>query len=719
MLLDALFGRSRLSTHGSGDILERWLTQGLWGGGKTKAGVAVSEDTALTLAAWWCGCRILCEAVSGLPFLTYRRQGEDRKTASDHWLFDLLWRSPNPDMPSGPWREGRVLHQIGYGNGFSEIEWDSDIPELRSRAVALWPIHASRVRAVANGGAYASLYQRGFRYLVRNDDGSDMPLKADEMLHVPGVFPEDGIWGKSAVTYHRESIGFGLAIERYGSAFFGSGGQPRGVVEGLGLKSKDARDEYRRQWRELHGDPDSAEIAILPDGSKFTLLTHMTNENAQFLESRKFSVAQIARILRLPVHMLEETQGTASYASVELRSIDFIVYSLMPWIRRWEDQCNLKLLALGTDRDNLFVEFLLAGLLRGDFKSRMDGYVQALMNGIMTLNEVRRLENLNTIGPAGDVNYVAMNLTTAERMLAGPPEKATLPNNDGAQDADQFTREMLAKLQQQSRKLLRRAKKSKAALQLGHDKAASPVALRGARAVLVDVLGRMFGKESNAAARAVNARGDFDSWLAEFYGKHETLLAEALAPAAEVLASLGKPADTKAMAAELSAESKAMLRDGYDRQTKAQFLAALEAWPTERAAAKADVILARSVEAGGGLVQIVTNRSETHHHTHVENKLPVQSLTVQANMPAAPAVTVPVTVQAAEPAPQQQVTVVNEITVQPSPPTPIEVMPSTVVNENKVEVHAPKIESVEQEIQRDRDGDMSRTVSKYRYEDDQ
>ena len=191
-MLNLLFS-SRPKTGPFDDVDDsKYFFAGGFGGLRTRAGVPVTEEVALTLAAWWCGCRILCEAVGGLPMFTYERQGEDRKLAADLPLFDLLWRAPNPDMPSGPFREGRVLHAINSGNGFSEIEWDSYIPARRTKPIALWPIHAQRVRPV-DSRMHPNDYADGYRYRIRNNDNTEVLLKPDEMLHIPGIFPEDGI----------------------------------------------------------------------------------------------------------------------------------------------------------------------------------------------------------------------------------------------------------------------------------------------------------------------------------------------------------------------------------------------------------------------------------------------------------------------------------------------------------------------------------------------
>lgn len=552
---------------------------GSWGR-RTKAGVRVTEDSSLTLAAWWCGCRILTEAVASLPLIVYQRDGDDRKPASDLPLFDLLWRSPNPDMPSGPFREGRVLHQINYGNGFAEIEWDSYNPTQRTRPLALWPIHAGRVRPV-DPRRQAVAYADGFRYCVRNNDNTETLLKADEMLHLPGIFPEDGIWGKSAVQYHRESIGFGQGVEQYGSTFFGTGGQPRAVVEGLGMRDPEARALFRKEWKELHGDPNSGEIGIVPDGAKFTLLTMMNNQNAQFLETRQMNKRQIASILRVPLYMMEESES-APGGVVEQKSLEFVVYSLMPWLRKWEEAVNHKLL-LGSQRQNYFAEFLLAALLRGDFKSRMASYVEALNNGIMSVNEVRRLENLPGIGPAGDVIWRPAISRTIEQAIAGPPVPAqsngpTIPQD---KSADEFTREMVAKAEEAARKAagLSHARPLLALPAARRNTVETPVS--AVRGVLADAGARALTKLAKALSRDVAKVTDFAAWLDRFLADHGPALSDALEPAAAVLGRADvSGASLWAMLATAASQD---IGAAFETLTREKLTAKLAGWPREAA----------------------------------------------------------------------------------------------------------------------------------------
>ncbi len=439
----------------------------------TAAGIAVNEDSALTFDPVFCASRIVCETESQLPFFTYKRvttdessnRAGDTQHAGDYYLYDLLKSAPNPDMGSEAFREGRTLHMCNYGNGFAEIEWDAAQLERRTRVVALWPIHPSRVLPVLPRGQFAQQYAQGYRYIVRNDEDNrtGTALYPDEMLHLPGVLTEDGIWGKGVIQYHRETIGAGIAARQHGAAQFGNGQIPPGIIFTNRLKDRDARKGFRQEWREIHQMKGNTEVGILGTDDKYQQLG-FTNEQAQYLETSKFNVSQIARIYRIPVYMLEEYEKAASFASVEQRSIDFVV-GFLCWLRRWEGQCNLKLI-LPRDRATYYTEHNLAGLLRGDFVSRMSGYQVALQNGIMTINEVRRLENLNSIGPAGNVNYVPLNMSTAEAMLNPPPVAAPPPstNGDGASlDADGWTREMLVKQQQDAQRQLGHTPRRKSA----------------------------------------------------------------------------------------------------------------------------------------------------------------------------------------------------------------------------------------------------------------
>jgi HK97 family phage portal protein len=576
-----------------------WPARSVGGRVRTNAGTVVDENLALTYSAAWGCSRLLSETIGGLPVFVYRRKpNDDRLVASEHPAYDMLRVAPNPTMGANAFRVGRTLHQINWGNGLAEIEREK-VNDPKSPLLASWPIHPGRVRCSRPGDRYEEGGEEvpSGSYLVRNNDGTTTTLRPWEVLHFPGALTEDGIWGKSVIQHARETIGFGLGVERHGSNYFGTGAQPKGLISTPGVKDKQTRDDIRREWKTVYGG-DSGEVAIFPPETTYTPF-FIPNNDSQFLETLVDGDRRMSQWYGVPLHMLSNLANGASYATVEQLSIEFVIYRLMPWVKAQESQLNLKLLT-PQERRTLYIEFEFAGLLRGDYKSRMDAYRLAIMAGIMSINEVRHLENLNGIGPAGDVYYVAINLTTADRMAegdvkpgAGSGSDMTGAAGDGAAalairrrqiaaapkatgDADADLRRIDREISGQARHVLP---------DLGAQRAA-------ARGVLVQTLGWLFAKEGNAAQRAAESKGaDFDRWLAEFYPKHEKTAAEALGPACAVLASIGTAADAGAWAARLAAESRLLLTTAYNETTPAAFKAMVSAWPTERAAQTADAIL--------------------------------------------------------------------------------------------------------------------------------
>ncbi len=615
-MLTALFGKPRQATVLATDDGPGWADFFARHGGRTRAGVSVSEDNALVFSAVMCATRVLVEAVGGLPLITYQRLDDDgREPAIDHPVYDLLKTAPNPEMDAVCAREGRTGHQINWGNGFFEIERavQSD------RILGLWPIHPERIRATQPG--FDGVDATEFPYMVRNTDTSLMPMKRSEILHIPGIFPEDGQWGKGVVAYAREAIGYGLAVQRHGARFFGRGGQTRGVLKLPGMKNAEARREFRKEWKEVHDSPDGEDIIILPVENGEYIPTTVPNEAAQFIETGKLTVASVAQYYRIPLYMLGEFPEAAARASVEAQGIEFVVYSLMPWLRKWEARCNLSLLSM-KERKTFFIEHVLAGLIRGDFKTRLEGYRIAITTGLMTVNECRRLENLPGIGPAGDMNLVQLNQTTLDALYendglppgtneAPPPadqgdffdkkppdDAANAAGDPNAKDAggfDQWTRRTANNLANLGNGRVRSQSRT---LEVQPVPDSMLIACRG---VFLDVLGRMATKESNAIRREVK-NADFLNWVGEFYGKHKPLLAAALRPAATMAASLGNACDAEVMAGEIVTAAQDELKLAYEVDTPAQFEQRLADWPSKRPAWLVDDLLELDLAGDGHAV---------------------------------------------------------------------------------------------------------------------
>ena len=536
-----------------------------WNGGwlvsnrvRTNAGVVIDEELALCYSAVFLCTRIICESIASLPisFIEFDETGNRKYSGDMAGVAELITYSPNSQMTSMPFREGRLAHQVNWGNGFAEIQKDG-----MGNPVALWPIHPSRVRPAASTS--------GFDYAIKNNDGSTTGLKRDDILHVCGTISDDGVWGRGIIQHAREAIGFGLGIERHGAAYFGSGAQPKGVVVTPGLKNREDRRQFRTEWKEIHASPDSTEVAILPVGSSYSPIT-VSNQDNQFLESRQYNRNDIANWYRVPQYMIGEKSHTTN---VEAMGAEFIIYSLMPWVRRFEEQLNFKLVPRRF-RQRYFFQHDFSALLKGDIQARMNAYRVAISTGVMTINQCRRMENMNDIGPDGDVNYLPANLVTAGWMAEHGSGGSGTPGSDhtGA-PADNPLDHTPKANRQDARRQMQRLEDD-----LPERKGEW---LEAARMSLKDVLKRMMTKESQAMLRAAR-KPDFISVATEFYAKHESLMEEALTPACRVMDVAGVKKNPKLLAAELKAKAMRTLTESYGRDSREVFEATLTAWPMDR-----------------------------------------------------------------------------------------------------------------------------------------
>ena len=223
-------------------------------------------------------------------------------------------------------------------------------------------------------------------------EGSSVRLKPTDVLHIPGL-GFDGLVGYSPIAMAKNAIGMAIACEEFGAKFFANGAAPSGVLEHPGTIKDPAR--VRDAWQsQFGGSSNSGKVAVLEEGMKYTPIS-ISPEQAQFLETRKFQINEIARIFRVPPHMVGDLEKS-SFSNIEQQSLEFVKYTLDPWIIRWEQSMARVLLSLDEKKD-LFIKFNLEGLLRGDYQSRMNGYSIARQNGWMSANDIRELENLDRI----------------------------------------------------------------------------------------------------------------------------------------------------------------------------------------------------------------------------------------------------------------------------------------------------------------------------------
>lgn len=390
-------------------------------GGST-SGKTVTERSAMQMTAVYSCVRILAEAIAGLPLHVYRYNSDGGKEkAIDHSLYLILHDEPNPEMSSFVFRETLMTHLLLWGNAYAQI-----IRNSKGEVVALYPLMPNKmsVDRDENGQLY-------YQYLRSTDEvggkNETVILKPTDVLHIPGL-GFDGLVGYSPIAMAKNAIGLAIATEEYGAKFFANGAAPSGVLEHPGTIKDPQR--VREAWQsQFGGSQNSGKIAVLEEGMKYTPIS-ISPEQAQFLETRKFQINEIARIFRVPPHMVGDLEKS-SFSNIEQQSLEFVKYTLDPWVIRWE-QSIMRTLLTPEEKKSYFVKFNLEGLLRGDYQSRMNGYATARQNGWMSANDIRELENLDRI-PAeagGDLYLINGNMLP----LANAGAFANTQNDDGKEE---------------------------------------------------------------------------------------------------------------------------------------------------------------------------------------------------------------------------------------------------------------------------------------------
>ena len=371
--------------------------------GGSVAGKYVTERSAMQMTAVYSCVRILAEAVAGLPLHLYRyKDGGGKEKATGHPLYLLLHDEPNPEMSSFVFRETLMTHLLLWGNAYAQV-----IRNGKGEVIALYPLMPNKmsVDRDENGQLYYT-YTRAPEEAKTAELGRVI-LRPADVLHIPGL-GFDGLVGYSPIAMAKNAIGLAIATEEYGAKFFANGAAPSGVLEHPGTIKDPNR--VREAWQsQFGGSSNSGKIAVLEEGMKYTPIS-ISPEQAQFLETRKFQINEIARIFRIPPHMIGDLEKS-SFSNIEQQSLEFVKYTLDPWVIRWE-QSIARTLLNPDEKKAYFVKFNLEGLLRGDYASRMNGYATARQNGWMSANDIRELENLDRIPPemGGDLYLINGNM---------------------------------------------------------------------------------------------------------------------------------------------------------------------------------------------------------------------------------------------------------------------------------------------------------------------
>lgn len=395
----------------------QWLVE-MFGGRSSGTGVVVTPSSAMQCGAVYSCVRILAETVGSLPLITYRRlEDEGKERDPDHHLYPILHDAANPEQTAMEFRELLQGHLALRGNGYAEI-----VRNGRGQVAALWPLNPDQVRverAADLGLVYVVTLPRGQR---TQDGGDEVRLPAARVLHLRGL-SSDGVQGLSPIALARETIGLTLAVEEYGARFFGQGASPSGVLKHPAKLHPETHAKLRDEWEEMHSGLSQAHrVAILEEGMEWQQLG-LQNDHAQFLQTRKFQLSEIARLFRIPPHMIGDLEK-ATFSNIEQQSIEFIVHTIRPWAVRWEQALMLKLLT-PAERLTHFVEHVIDGLLRGDVKSRYDAYAVGRQWGWLSADDVRGLENMNPLpNGQGQIYMVPLNMQPADMPMPPGPAPA-------------------------------------------------------------------------------------------------------------------------------------------------------------------------------------------------------------------------------------------------------------------------------------------------------
>ena len=385
--------------------------------GRSISGKTVNETTALQISAVFACVKILAESVACLPLHVYQQDGKGNKTlATKHLLYYLLHDSPNSEMTAYTFKETLMLNLLTSGNSYSQIPRDNS-----GRVLGLYPLISSRMTVKRDdNGELVYTYRPSTGENKHMTKPEEVTLRQRDILHIPAL-GFNGVIGFSPIAMARNAIGVAMATEEFGAKFFENGARPSGILK-VPHVLKDPQ-KLSESWQSAYGGANAGKVAVLEEGVTFEQLSVNQND-AQFLETRKFQIAEIARIFRVPLHMLNELDR-ATFSNITQQSLEFITYTLTPWLVRLEQAFN-KSLFTEAERGKYFVKFNVDGFLRGDYETRMRGYSTALQSGIMSVNEVRELEDLNAV-PAeegGDLHLVNGNVVKLEDAGAAYEKKA-------------------------------------------------------------------------------------------------------------------------------------------------------------------------------------------------------------------------------------------------------------------------------------------------------
>lgn len=394
--------------------------------GRTTGGEIITPDTALRQSAVWACLKFLSQTVGQLPWRVLIDNGDSAQQVRNHAVHRLLGVRPSPEMGPFSFKETMVWWAAQYGNAIAEIQWNS-----RGEPVALWPIHPSRIefKRDANGNLVYEIWAGGSVRSV---------LGGDQVFHLRGY--GDGAVGLNVMAYAAESIGWARATEVFGSAYFGNGLAPSGILKTKGKLSPEGLTNLKNELKTVYGGAkNNAKTMILDVEMDFQQLA-VDPAAAQLVETRQHQVEEICRWFGVPPHKVMHLLR-ATFSNIEHQSIEVVVDSITPWALRLEQEADYKL--FGGNRQAFYTKLDLKGLLRGDYKSRQEGLQIMRRNGVINSNEWRAFEDMNPIGDQGEIYIVEGNMTRLEQVGQQPAavedplrEQDTDPDEDDSTALD-------------------------------------------------------------------------------------------------------------------------------------------------------------------------------------------------------------------------------------------------------------------------------------------
>ncbi len=393
----------------------------LWNlfGSQALSGENVTEHTALTYAPVWNAVSIISGTIAALPLHLMQRKEDSKRIADDLPAYRVLHDQANPFMTAMAFREVMTAHVLTWGNCYAEKVRDG-YGNLRE----LWPITPNRVRIRMENGNLV------YRVRVGNDN---IDLPREIVLHVPGL-GFDGFQGYSVIAMARKSIGLGVALESFGSLFFGNGTNPGMVVSHPQSLSAQAKKNIEDSLgKQQSGLGKAHRLMVLEEGMKVEKYG-IPPDDCQFLETRGFQIPDIARWFNLPPHKLKDL-SKSSFSNIESEQTSFVIDTLLPWLVRFEQNYNMQLLTPSeralSGRGRLYFKHIVEGLLRGDHASRATFYKEMFMIGAMSQNDIREREDMDPID-GGDKYYVPLNMVAVEDVGKEPAPPPVIPGRSPA-----------------------------------------------------------------------------------------------------------------------------------------------------------------------------------------------------------------------------------------------------------------------------------------------